>query len=259
MLCMVAVAIAGCGQDTPSKPPASTISDAADAGTRTLACYARFDAAEDCDGDGVSNAADVVPGRSDLGDDDGDSVANKFDRHPTLDDRTFDADRDGKDEILAGFMLLDDDGSEIWDISGLFYDHHDHADSYAFADLDGDGTTEAIGVFSDAGPLALDLSSAEILWQNTAEHAQQVEAGHSLNSFIRFVRLRKAARLFIDSDQNVNEVATAVGIYDARYFREQFSKQFGMKPSDFIKKYRKPFADKYTVNRDIITKNTPDM
>lgn len=95
----------------------------------------------------------------------------------------FDADRDGKDEILAGFMLLDDDGSEIWDISGLFYDHHDHADSYAFADLDGDGTTEAIGVFSDAGPLALDLSSAEILWQNTAEHAQQVEAGHFLKGF----------------------------------------------------------------------------
>lgn len=95
----------------------------------------------------------------------------------------YDADRDGKDEILAGFMLLDDDGGEIWDISNLFYDHHDHSDSYAFADLDGDGVTEAIGVFSDAGPLALDLSSGEILWQNVAEHAQQVEAGQFLKGF----------------------------------------------------------------------------
>ncbi|MBO9617844.1 MAG: response regulator [Niabella sp.] len=79
-------------------------------------------------------------------------------------------------------------------------------------------------------------------------------SGQSLNSFIRFVRLRKAARLFIDTTANVNEVATTIGIFDARYFREQFSKQFGMNPSEFIKKYRKPFANKFTINKDIMNK-----
>ena len=79
-------------------------------------------------------------------------------------------------------------------------------------------------------------------------------SGQSLNSFIRFIRLRKAARLFIDSNNNVNEVAAIVGIFDARYFREQFSRQFGMNPSEFIKKYRKPFANKFTVNKDILGK-----
>lgn len=79
-------------------------------------------------------------------------------------------------------------------------------------------------------------------------------SGQSLNSFIRFVRLRKAARLFIDTNYNVNEVAGIVGIFDNRYFREQFSKQFNMNPSDFIKKYRKPFANKYTVNKDVLNK-----
>lgn len=77
-------------------------------------------------------------------------------------------------------------------------------------------------------------------------------SGQSLNSFIRFVRLRKAARLFIDSNSNVNEVASIVGIFDARYFREQFSRQFGMNPSEFIKKYRKPFANRFTVNKDLL-------
>lgn len=93
---------------------------------------------------------------------------------------TRDIDHDGKEEILAGFIMLDDDGAERWDLSELFYDHHDHADSYTFADLDNDGNEEAIGVFSDAGPAALNVLTGEILWQNVAEHAQQVEAGFFL-------------------------------------------------------------------------------
>ncbi len=79
-------------------------------------------------------------------------------------------------------------------------------------------------------------------------------SGYSLNSFIRFIRLRKAAQLFIDTDYNVNEVASIIGIFDTKYFREQFSKQFSMNPSEFIKKYRKPFANRYTVNKDILGK-----
>ena len=84
-------------------------------------------------------------------------------------------------------------------------------------------------------------------------------SGQSLNNFIRFIRLRKAARLFIDTTYNVTEVATTVGIFDARYFREQFSKQFGMNPSDFIKKYRKPFANKYTVNKGVLGKGSEEQ
>jgi len=75
-------------------------------------------------------------------------------------------------------------------------------------------------------------------------------SGQSINGFIRFIRLRKAARLFIDTTCNVNEVATMVGIYDAKYFREHFNKVFGLNPSDYIKKYRKPFAGKFSVNKE---------
>lgn len=74
-------------------------------------------------------------------------------------------------------------------------------------------------------------------------------SGLSMNAFIRFIRLRKAAELFINTDYNVNETAVQVGINDIKYFREQFNKLFGMNPSEYIKKYRKVFSDKYRVSK----------
>ncbi|MGN6180217.1 MAG: hybrid sensor histidine kinase/response regulator transcription factor [Mucilaginibacter sp.] len=65
--------------------------------------------------------------------------------------------------------------------------------------------------------------------------------GQSVNNFIRFVRLRKAAELLIQTNCNVNEVAYQVGLNDTKYFREHFKKQFGVNPSDFIRKHRANF------------------
>ncbi|WP_188931451.1 two-component regulator propeller domain-containing protein [Puia dinghuensis] len=78
-------------------------------------------------------------------------------------------------------------------------------------------------------------------------------SGLSINVFIRFIRLRKAAELFIHSNYNVNETAFRVGINDAKYFREQFSKVFGMNPSEYIRKYRKNFSTDHPVNREFFT------
>lgn len=74
-------------------------------------------------------------------------------------------------------------------------------------------------------------------------------SGQSVNSFIRFIRLRKAAALFINTPCNVNEAAFQVGMSDIKYFREQFNKVFGMNPSEYIKKYRKPFQKSYQVKK----------
>lgn len=72
--------------------------------------------------------------------------------------------------------------------------------------------------------------------------------GQSVNGFIRFVRLRKAAELMIHTNCNVNEAAMQVGINDIKYFRAQFHKLFGANPSDFIKKHRKAFQKSYYLN-----------
>ncbi|OQP57749.1 hypothetical protein A3860_08975 [Niastella vici] len=77
-------------------------------------------------------------------------------------------------------------------------------------------------------------------------------SGQSVNIFIRFIRLRKAAELFINSNYNVNETANMVGINDIKYFREQFNKLFGMNPSEYIRRYRNVHGKQFTVDKDSI-------
>lgn len=66
-------------------------------------------------------------------------------------------------------------------------------------------------------------------------------SGVSISEFIRYIRLKKAAELMIETNIQVKEVAFRVGMQDLRYFREQFSKLFGLNPSEYIKKYRPAF------------------
>lgn len=74
-------------------------------------------------------------------------------------------------------------------------------------------------------------------------------SGESLRGFVRFIRLRKAAELMINTSLNINEIGFQVGINDVKYFREQFNKLFGMNPSEYIRRYRKVFEDKYKLEK----------
>jgi hypothetical protein len=81
----------------------------------------------------------------------------------------------------VGPILLDALGNEVWNRFDLFFDNHDHADSYRFADLDHDGEPEIVSSHSEVGVVVLDAANGGIVWQHTAEHAQQVEAGDFLD------------------------------------------------------------------------------
>lgn len=76
-------------------------------------------------------------------------------------------------------------------------------------------------------------------------------SGQSTNGFIRFIRLRRAAQILISTDTTIMETADQVGINDIKYFRKQFTTLFGMKPSEYINKYRKPFHEQHPINKDI--------
>lgn len=84
---------------------------------------------------------------------------------------------DGIDEVLVGSLLLDAQGREVWNRFDLFYDHHDHADSYRFADLNGDGQREVVAAHSEVGVVVYAAMTGELLWQNMGEHSQQLEIG----------------------------------------------------------------------------------
>lgn len=77
----------------------------------------------------------------------------------------------------------------------------------------------------------------------------RASSGQSANSFIRFIRLRKAAEILVYTDSLINEAAFASGINDIKYFRKHFTKLFGMQPSAFVKKYRPTFKKKFRLNR----------
>jgi signal transduction histidine kinase/ligand-binding sensor domain-containing protein/DNA-binding response OmpR family regulator len=66
-------------------------------------------------------------------------------------------------------------------------------------------------------------------------------SGQTVNVFIRSIRIRRAAVIMLTENINIAQVGPQVGIEDQRYFRQQFVKLFGMKPSEYIKKYRNSF------------------
>lgn len=61
--------------------------------------------------------------------------------------------------------------------------------------------------------------------------------GNSPVDFIRSVRIRKAAKLLLAGQLNVNEVALQIGISDLKYFREQFKKYYKATPTEYVKQY----------------------
>ena len=91
-----------------------------------------------------------------------------------------DLDGDQVDEVVVGPMVLDAAGRQRWNRYDFFYDHHDHPDSYRFADLNGDGRVEIVSVQSESGVFAFDAASGKVLAQNMAEHSQQIAIGRFL-------------------------------------------------------------------------------
>lgn len=87
---------------------------------------------------------------------------------------------DGRDEVAAGSLLLNASGEEVWNRFDLFYDNHDHVDSYRFADLTGNGRQELVAAHSEVGVVVYDARTGELIWQRTAEHTQQIETGNFL-------------------------------------------------------------------------------
>lgn len=73
-------------------------------------------------------------------------------------------------------------------------------------------------------------------------------SGQSVNGFIRFIRLRKAAEFMITTEYNIGEIASMVGFNNVKYFRQHFNDLFGINPSTYIKKFRKPFHNTHHLN-----------
>jgi hypothetical protein len=92
----------------------------------------------------------------------------------------FDLDGDTTDEIVASGIVLDATGKVRWNRFDLLDDNRDHADSFRFHDLDGDGRMEMLAPASELGVLVFDSKDGRLRWKHPAEHAQQLEVGNFL-------------------------------------------------------------------------------
>jgi hypothetical protein len=88
-----------------------------------------------------------------------------------------DADGDGKDELLVGYSLLDDDLSEAWGLDlGYGFDYvSNHADHIAVSDLDLDGNLEVR--YSGSKDFIVTNLEGEILWRLRGKHSQRSAEG----------------------------------------------------------------------------------
>ena len=121
-----------------------------------------------------------------------------------------DLNQDDIDEILVGSLLLDGKGKKIWDRFALLNDNHDHADSYKFADLNNDGNLDIVTANSETGIFIYKGMTGDIIWQNVAEHTQQIQAGNFLSG-VRGLQVVAGARTY--GNRQINEPYLSSQLY----------------------------------------------
>lgn len=61
----------------------------------------------------------------------------------------------------------------------------------------------------------------------------------SPNEYIRLYKLKRAAKMLVEGNYKINEIAYLVGFSSQSYFATSFQKQFNMTPTDFMKQQKK--------------------
>lgn len=82
------------------------------------------------------------------------------------------------------------------------------------------------------------LSDAMCMSNSTLYRKMKALTGLSTNEYIRKIKMQYAERLLLEGKYNISEVAFKVGINGTVYFRQCFKDEFGMAPSDYLKKIK---------------------
>jgi len=81
---------------------------------------------------------------------------------------------------------------------------------------------------------------SEIMGISVSTLYRKVKALTDLNSveYVRLTRLKKAAELLAEGNYRINEISYLVGFSSPSYFATSFQKQFGISPSQFVRKLK---------------------
>jgi len=67
--------------------------------------------------------------------------------------------------------------------------------------------------------------------------------GKSIVEFIRYYRMRKAARLLVEENMPIREVMDQIGIDTQSYFTRVFKQEFGETPTSFVANAKKKHSE----------------
>ena len=90
--------------------------------------------------------------------------------------------------------------------------------------------TETIDINFLAGSLCM---SSSTLYRKT-----KALTGMSTNEYIRKIKMQLAEKMLLEGKYNISEIAFKVGINSTVYFRQCFKEEFGLTPSDYLKKIK---------------------
>ncbi|MDR1202351.1 MAG: response regulator [Tannerellaceae bacterium] len=80
------------------------------------------------------------------------------------------------------------------------------------------------------------LSNKLFMSSSTLYRKVKALTGISTNEFIRKIKMKNAEQLLLTGKYNISEVAFMVGMGSPIYFRQCFKKEFGISPSEYLKK-----------------------
>ncbi len=93
-----------------------------------------------------------------------------------------------------------------------------------------------------------DFSSGMYMHKNSLNRKLKNITGLTANAFVRNIRLKNAATMLIEGEDNVSGVSYRVGFVDQRYFSRIFKSHFGLPPKRYVEAY---------LNGDLDLDNTP--
>ena len=83
-----------------------------------------------------------------------------------------------------------------------------------------------------------DFSDHMHMHKNSLNRKLKAITGLTANAFIRNLRLKNAAKMLLDGEDNVAGVSYRVGFVDQRYFSRIFKSHFGIPPSKYVEAYK---------------------
>jgi len=81
-----------------------------------------------------------------------------------------------------------------------------------------------------------DLANKLNMSRSTFYRKLKALTGMSGNDFIRTIKLQRSAQLLKSGEYTVSMAAFSAGFNDLKHFRKSFQKQFGITPSEYMKK-----------------------